>query len=340
MILGFLGALGLGIFVSTSLTKTLNRISQGLHMGAEQVASASSQISSASQQLAEGASEQAASIEETSSSLEEMAAMTKQNSDNASQADALMKENNGVVSRAKDSMVNLTASMNEINKASEDTSKIIKTIDEIAFQTNLLALNAAVEAARAGEAGAGFAVVADEVRNLAMRAADAAKDTSNLIEGTLQKVSQGSDYVAQTAEAFEQVKEHSIHAGDLVTEIAAASKEQSDGIDELNRAVTEVDRVVQQNAASAEETSSASQEMSSQADTMQGHVNRLFSLVNGGKNGSMTAKTPQPIPAAQLQRVEAPGQTALQPQVLKTNKGQQVDPETVIPFDDEDLTNF
>jgi methyl-accepting chemotaxis protein len=271
--------------IARSVANPINYISSGLAEGASQVAAASTQIASSSHSLAEGSSEQAASLEETSSSLEEISSMTKQNADNANQADVLMKETNTVVSTARDSMAHLTASMNEITQASEETSKIIKTIDEIAFQTNLLALNAAVEAARAGEAGAGFAVVADEVRNLAMRAAEAAKNTSVLIEGTLQKVSRGSEYVLETSGAFEQVEEQSEKAGQLVTEIAAASREQSDGIEQLNRAVNEMDKVVQQNAASAEESSSASQEMSTQADSMHTLVQDLVSLVGG--NGTV-----------------------------------------------------
>ncbi|MDA3835298.1 MAG: methyl-accepting chemotaxis protein, partial [Spirochaetales bacterium] len=175
----------LAFFVTRSLVNVLSRMSANMFEGASQVASASSQVSSASRSLAEGSSEQAAAIEETSSSLEEMSSMTKQNADNASQADSLMKETSRVVSDANSSMTKLTTSMEEISEASDETRKVVKTIDEIAFQTNLLALNASVEAARAGEAGAGFAVVAAEVRNLALRSADAAKNTADLIEGTV-----------------------------------------------------------------------------------------------------------------------------------------------------------
>lgn len=254
---------GLKAFSASELQETgqkFNRMIEGLDEGAEQVASASGQVSTSSQSLAEGSSEQASSLEETSSSLEEMSSMTKQNADNASQANNLMQEANQVIGNANNSMKELTTSMEEISKASEETSKIIKTIDEIAFQTNLLALNAAVEAARAGEAGAGFAVVADEVRNLAMRAADAAKNTSDLIEGTVKRVKDGGEIVTKTNEAFGDVATSASKVGELVGEIAAASQEQSKGIDQVNSVVAEMDKITQTNAANAEESASASEE--------------------------------------------------------------------------------
>jgi len=287
------GALGLifglalvvvALFLGRSIIAMLKRIISGLSDASEQTASASTQVSSASQSLAEGASEQAAGIEETSSSIEEMSSMTKQNADNANQANTLMAETSRVVDEANRSMSELTGSMKEISAASEETAKIIKTIDEIAFQTNLLALNAAVEAARAGEAGAGFAVVADEVRNLAMRAADAAKNTANLIEGTVKKIKNGSDTVSKTNEAFAKVATGAKKVGELVGEISAASSEQAQGIDQINKAVSEMDKVVQKNAASAEESASAAEEMNAQAEVMKGFVGELAAVV-GGRNG-------------------------------------------------------
>jgi methyl-accepting chemotaxis protein len=194
-----------------------------------------------------------------------------------------MGQANQLVDKANLSMRELTDAMQQITSASEETSNIIKTIDEIAFQTNLLALNAAVEAARAGEAGAGFAVVADEVRNLAMRAAEAAKNTADLIEQTIQKVNDGSELVSETNTAFGEVADRAAKAGELVEEITAASREQSQGIDQVNNAVTEIDQVTQQNAASAEASSAASGEMRTQAEKMEAIVNKLVVFVNGSR---------------------------------------------------------
>ena len=278
---GLLSAVLLMWGIGRGVTKPLKGIIKRLTEASNQVLWGSGQVSASSQQLAEGSSEQAASVEETSASLEEISSMIRQNANSATHADGLVKEANLAVSDANDSMANLTESMNEISHASEETFKIIKTIDEIAFQTNLLALNAAVEAARAGEAGAGFAVVADEVRTLSKRAAEAAGNTSGLIQGTVQKVNEGGNLVTATNQAFSRVAESASRVGELIAEIAAASGEQTEGIEQINRAVGEMEHVIQQNSANAEESAGSAQEMSAQAEQMQEMVGELVALVRG-----------------------------------------------------------
>jgi methyl-accepting chemotaxis protein len=290
LLAGVAVALGLGALLALLLTRAITRpihaVITGLGEGSSQVSAAAGQVSATSQQLAEGSSEQAAAVEQTSASMEEMAAITKQNADNAGQADQLVGDVNQVVARANQAMAELTQAMADISRAGEDTGKIVKTIDEIAFQTNLLALNAAVEAARAGEAGAGFAVVAEEVRNLARRAAEAAKSTSVLITGTIRKTKEGSELVQRTNQAFGEVSARAAKVADLVGEIAAASAEQAQGIDQVNRALNEMDKVTQRNASSAEESASASEELAAQAETMQGCVTQLIHLVGQGRGGN------------------------------------------------------
>ena len=326
-------ALFLAFIIARGIITALTRITEGLNEAAGQVASASSQVSSTSQSLAEGASQQAASIEETSSSMEEMSSMTKLNAENSHRADGLMREANHIVTEANGAMDQLTQSMQDITSASEETSKIIKTIDEIAFQTNLLALNAAVEAARAGEAGAGFAVVADEVRNLAMRAAEAAKNTAELIEGNVVKVKEGSQLVSSTNSSFVKVMESSVKVGELISGISDASNEQSEGISQVNTAISEMDKVVQGNAANAEESASASEEMSAQAEQLRDFVGDLMMMVTGKKlirsprEDRQLLRRPAPKPTQQMTHAKK----ALAPQRVG-----EVQPDQQISFDDDD----
>jgi methyl-accepting chemotaxis protein len=278
-----LGSL-IAFLITRSITGPIKHVVSGLRETSNQVAAASSEVTSSSQTLAEGTSEQAASLEETSASLEEITSMTRQNADNAGQAKILMNNVRTIVDQVDGHVNTMAAAIQEVTKSSEETGKIVKTIDEIAFQTNLLALNAAVEAARAGEAGAGFAVVADEVRNLALRAAEAAKNTSSLIENTIATVRKSRDLTQQTQEAFKENVLISGKVGNLIDEIAAASQEQARGIDQVSLAVAEMDKVVQQAAAIAEESASASEEMSAQAEQLKGFVVELVSVV--GDQGS------------------------------------------------------
>ncbi|PKN18321.1 MAG: methyl-accepting chemotaxis protein [Deltaproteobacteria bacterium HGW-Deltaproteobacteria-6] len=279
--LGLMLVIGSIFFMVRSIVGPINQITEGLHTVADQVATGSSEVASAGQSLADGSARQASAIEETSSSLEEMTAMTRRNADNAIQAKTLMAEARHVVERVDEHVNSMAAAVGEVTRSSEETGKIIKTIDEIAFQTNLLALNAAVEAARAGEAGAGFAVVSDEVRNLAIRAADAARSTSSLIENTITTVHKSRELTAQTQTAFKENMEISAKVGNLVDEIAAASQEQAQGIDQISKAVAEMDKVVQQTAANAEESAGASEEMSGQATRMKKYADDLTVIIAG-----------------------------------------------------------
>jgi methyl-accepting chemotaxis protein len=287
----FIVSLVIGVFITRSITGPVIRVIGLLTDGAREVDTTAIQLSGSSNSLAEGATENAASLEETSAALEELSSMTKRNADNAVSANSLMGQTTDAVTRAKSSMANVISAMDQIATSGNEIGKIIKTIDEIAFQTNLLALNAAVEAARAGEAGAGFAVVADEVRNLAIRSADAAKNTADLIAATISNINSGSEMVNSTSENFNQVSTHSSKVAQLVNEVAEASKEQSQGINQISIAMSQMDKVTQSNAASAEESASAASQLSMQAGQLMEAVDDITGLVYGrGGSGRRAAE--------------------------------------------------
>ncbi len=270
-------------------TTPLFSIMQGFINGAREIAAGSSFISHASDSLAEGASRQTAAVADASSSLEELSSLTRKNADSAKQANDLMTDNQQIVARTSAFMKDLTRSMDEISKASQETSKIIKTIDEIAFQTNLLALNAAVEAARAGEAGAGFAVVAEEVRNLAMRSAEAAKNTAELIEGTVKKIRDGVILVNKTNQEFMEVADSSVKIGTLIGEISSTSHIQSQGIEQIDRAIKDIDAVVQTNEAGAHEFSGVADETIIQLKDMRSYLRRMAPIIGWTREAAAPA---------------------------------------------------
>ena len=275
----------------TVITRPTKRVIKGLSNSGRQVGLAAGQFSTVSRKLSEGTSEQAAALEESSSSLSEMASRTKQNAENTNYMKQLMRDAQESRNTANLSMENLSASMEEIVQASTESSKIVKSIDDIAFQTNLLALNAAVEAARVGEAGAGFAVVADEVRALAMRATEAAQNTSQLIETTMRSVESGVKMADETKMSFSKESAIVQKLGGLVDDITSATIDQSQGIEQINTSVGEMDAIAQQNAVHAEESASAAVEMSTQADDLSAFVDELTVVIDGanhsGKKGAL-----------------------------------------------------
>ena len=285
VVAGLLLGGGLSFAIITSINRALQEMIHRLSGSVEQTVQAASQVSVASKSLADGASAQAASIEETSASLEELSSMTQRNAENARKSNDLAREARAAADKGAADIQAMDAAMTALKVSSSDISKIIRTIDEIAFQTNILALNAAVEAARAGEAGMGFAVVADEVRSLAQRSAQAAKETAAKIESAIQSSAQGVQISAKVAEALHEIVSKTRQVDELVTEVATASREQTQGIRQINAAVGEVDKVTQSNAANSEESSASAEELKAQAEVMRAAVNELMVLVGGGPGG-------------------------------------------------------
>jgi len=347
----------LAVFIARGIVRALKGVINGLTSGAEQVADASGQVAQASEHMAEGASEQASSLEEISSSLEEMASMTKQNADNAKQANTMSESTQGSAEKSQQAMGRLAGAITNIKNSSDETVKIIKTIDEIAFQTNLLALNAAVEAARAGEAGKGFAVVAEEVRNLAQRSAEAARSTASLIEGSQTHAENGVTVSAEVEQTLGEIVEGVQKVAQLIGEVSVASNEQAEGIEQINTAVSQMDKVTQSNAANAEESASASEELSGQAKELNDMVNVLVRLVGGGgrggaaRAGSKAAGSPHEY-SPPKGRSKPPsdggngdGRAKAAPRaregvVVGAGSRLSVHPEHVIPLDDNDLKDF
>jgi hypothetical protein len=289
---------GLVAWLVHSINGRLRGMSRELGDGGQLVVEAAGQMSASAQSMSQGATEQAASLEETSASMEEIAAMTRTNADNSQQAALLMAEAARVLDQSNQSLADMVGAMSSIKESSNRVSKIIKTIDEIAFQTNILALNAAVEAARAGEAGMGFAVVADEVRNLAQRSAQAARDTTSLIEGAIASSSEGSQRVAQAAESFAAITERVTEVKRLVDSVSVASGQQAHGIDQVLQGIRQMEKVTQTTAATAEESAAASERLSAQAGLTMRLVERLESMVGHveARRSAAAARSPEPAP--------------------------------------------
>ncbi|MDR3457827.1 MAG: methyl-accepting chemotaxis protein [Verrucomicrobiae bacterium] len=276
------GLLVFGWRLKNHIVAELSRIAANVAGATDLLFNAGRQVSVSSQSLAEGSSDQAASIEETSASLEEMSSMTRRNSENAQKANDVARLTRSSADRGAEDMQAMSAAMQAIKVSSDDIAKIIKTIDEIAFQTNILALNAAVEAARAGEAGMGFAVVADEVRNLAQRSAQAAKETAAKIEGAIHNTARGVQLSSKVAAALNDIVTKAREMDELATQLAGASREQMQGITQINTAVGQVDKVTQTNAACAEESASVVGELNAQVATMKSSATELLRLVGAG----------------------------------------------------------
>jgi methyl-accepting chemotaxis protein len=273
----------IAVWMVRALNGILHRAVHDLRESAEQVASAARQISSSSQLLAQGASAQVASLERTSASSELINSMARKNAENSRSAVGMVTVSQQQFTQTSQSFETIVVSMSDIKTSSDEVAKIIKEIDEIAFQTNILALNAAVEAARAGDAGVGFAVVADEVRNLAKRCAQAASDTTTLIQKSISKSNDGRTKVDQVAAAIRTIAEDSAKVKALVNEVSVGSQEQTQGIDQVAKSLTHIERITQQSATNAAQGAAAAEELDTQASTLMRVVKHLSAMVGGSK---------------------------------------------------------
>lgn len=368
-----IGTVIIGVTIGLYITRWVQKsFTTGVHTlldGSSQVASASAEIATASQSLAAGASQQAASLEDTTTTISEMSSMTEQNAENAMQANGLSQLAKEAAFRGQGSMDELSTAMEGIRVSASEVSKIIKVIEEIAFQTNLLALNAAVEAARAGEHGRGFAVVAEEVRNLARRAAEATKNSTELIGSNLDRAEEGSRIAQHVAVSLNEIMEQSTKVADLIAEITAASQEQALGVSQVTNSITRIDEVTQQSASSAEESAAASEELSAQAASLHSTADHLAALIgiarqpvrtpqrsierNTGKgrqqqghrltlpsSSARPRSGPAPVPQARPAARPAPDVRTAPQSYASAPTATDNDPSKLFPLDDKELEDF
>jgi methyl-accepting chemotaxis protein len=320
----------------------LNELMDQIKNSGEQVFAGSSQISDSSQSLSQGATEQATSLEEISSSITEMAAQTQNSAENANQANELSNKTKEAAESGNQQMKELMDAMSEINDSGKNISKIIKVIDEIAFQTNLLALNAAVEAARAGKHGKGFAVVAEEVRNLAARSAKAAKETAELIEGSVDKTENGSEMANKTADALKEIVNSINEVTNLVNEIAISSNEQAQGISQINNGLGQIDQITQQNTANAEESAAAAEELSSQSQQLMDMLSH-FKLKNELSVNHSNTFSQQQVRQPKIEQTKLAADDSTKNghiPTISTAKTQQEETEATIDLDDNEFGKY